>query len=463
MGEEKEDKKVVNSSADKSASSSHAKNKVNSSDNPSINQLSKYNQSLNNNDKSKTKRFDADKPKTGSVNNGANYNDNTVKADNNLSTADNTNSSTKASEVKKDSDADFTKTDNKEKSNENTEKKKEKIDYKKIERIKKELMREEKVEPEPESDVPENQIHRKNERLIEDIYRYNRQRTKDIVNLRRESINIVLTVVLILLLVAIITMGVYLYLQKTSTYSKDFIKVSVDMTNKDIFYDAEVSGELIPKDISPGDKYKLVIVARNSEKIEGDEGNDWVTIYLRFRMTLIINGVEYDDFIYIQPDTENWEKYNPEWEAQFPSSPTDPSPVVKEDDGYYYCRKVLWPNDKVVLIDWLRFSETNITEVVGGNDAVLKVQIEALEAIPNIIKNRETWTNAPQHWVKYMTETYVDTGSHQEEENNEINIWWIILFISVAIILIVAIVIVSTRKKKSKAKLVELAHKIKKK
>ena len=223
MGEEKEDKKVVNSSADKSASSSHAKNKVNSSDNPSINQLSKYNQSLNNNDKSKTKRFDADKPKTGSVNNGANYNDNTVKAGNNLSTADNTNSSTKASEVKKDSDADFTKTDNKEKSNENTEKKKEKIDYKKIERIKKELMREEKVEPEPESDVPENQIHRKNERLIEDIYRYNRQRTKDIVNLRRESINIVLTVVLILLLVATITMGVYLYLQKTSTYSKDFI------------------------------------------------------------------------------------------------------------------------------------------------------------------------------------------------------------------------------------------------
>ena len=194
MGEEKEDKKVVNSSVDKSASSSHAKNKINSLDNPSINQLSKYNQSLNNNDKSKTKRFDADKPKTGSVNNGANYN-NTVKADNNLSTADNTNSSTKASEVKKDSDADFAKIDNKEKSNENTEKKKEKIDYKKISRIKKELMREEKVEPEPESDAPENQIHRKNERLIEDIYRYNRQRTKDIVNLRRESINIILTVI----------------------------------------------------------------------------------------------------------------------------------------------------------------------------------------------------------------------------------------------------------------------------
>ena len=91
------------------------------------------------------------------------------------------------------------------------------------------------------------------------------------------------------------------------------------------------------------------------------------------------------------------------------------------------------------------------------------MQEESPNPIPNIIKNRETWTNAPQHWVQYMTETYVDTGFHQEEENNEINIWWIILFISVAIILIVAIVIVSTRKKKSKAKLVELAHKIKKK
>lgn len=441
MGEEKDGKKNLSSNAENSASSSHVKNSDKNTNlskgNPSIDDLSKYNknvnktnnttglnnQSFNNGQKSNISQVNNGRPVT-RVNNGMVNNNGTKGQPATKSTG---------------------------------------IDKKKIERIKKELMQDDA----PKSSTPRNQrdehISRKNERLMEDVYRYNRQRTKDIVNQRREVVNIVLTVVLILLLIATITMGVYMYLQKTTKYSKDYIKVSLDMTNKDIFYDAEVSGDLIPKHVSPGDKFKLVVVARNSEKIEGDQPGDWVTIYLRFRITLIINGIEYDNFIYIQPDSENWEKYDAELEAQYPSSPTDPSPVVKEDDGYYYCRKVLWPNDKVELINWLRFSEKYITEVVGGNDAVLKIQIEALEAIPNIIKNRETWSNAPQHWVEYMTNTYIDTGYHDEETEETISIWWIILFIAVIIILVTAIVLISTKKKKEKAKFVKLAHDITKK
>ncbi len=441
MGEEKDGKKNISSNAEKLASSSHVnnndKNTNLSKGNPSIDDLSKYNKNINKTNNTiglNNQPFNnGQKPNISQVNNGRPV----TRVNNGMVN----NNGPKGQPTTKSTG----------------------IDKKKIERIKKELMQDDA----PKSNIPRNKrdehISRKNERLMEDVYRYNRQRTKDIVNQRREVVNIVLTVVLILLLIATITMGVYMYLQKTTQYSKDYIKVSLDMTNKDIFYDAEVSGDLIPKHVSPGDKFKLVVVARNSEKIEGDQPGDWVTIYLRFRITLIINGVEYDNFVYIQPDSENWEKYDAELEAQYPSSPTDPSPVVKEDDGYYYCRKVLWPNDKVELINWLRFSEKYITEVVGGNDAVLKIQIEALEAIPNIIKNRETWSNAPQHWVEYMTNTYIDTGHHDEETEETISIWWIILFIAVIVILVTAIVLISTKKKKEKAKFVKLAHDITKK
>ena len=102
-------------------------------------------------------------------------------------------------------------------------------------------------------------------------------------------------------------------------------------------------------------------------------------------------------------------------------------------------------------------------EYIANQLKIQQLQIEALEAIPNIIKNRETWSNAPQHWVEYMTNTYIDTGYHDEETEETISIWWIILFIAVIIILLTAIVLISTKKKKEKAKFVKLAHDITKK
>ena len=62
-----------------------------------------------------------------------------------------------------------------------------------------------------------------------------------------------------------------------------------------------------------------------------------------------------------------------------------------------------------------------------------------------------------------MTNTYIDTGYHDEGTEETISIWWIILFIAVIIILLTAIVLISTKKKKEKAKFVKLAHDITKK
>jgi hypothetical protein len=281
-------------------------------------------------------------------------------------------------------------------------------------------------------------IARKNEQLMDDVFRYSRQQTRDRASVKREAVNVVLTVVLFLMLIVVLTLGIYLYLQKVTSYDEDYIRVSVSMTNKDIFYDTQVSGELIPKTVSPGDKFKLNVIAKNSNSIMGDtDADEWTSIYVRFKIALIIDGIEYKDYIYVEPDSETWQRYNKEIEDTYPTSENDPTPVVTEDDGYYYCRLILLQNQEVTVIDWLRFSEVYITELVGGRDAVLKVQIEALESIPNILKNREIWAKAPQDWVLYMTdpENFPDVEIPETRPDTTVNIWWIILFIAVAILL----------------------------
>ena len=303
-------------------------------------------------------------------------------------------------------------------------------------------------------------IARKNEQLMDDVFRYSRQQTRDRASVKQEAVNVVLTVVLFLMLVVVLTLGVYLYLQKVTSYDEDYIRVSVSMTNKDIFYDTQVSGDLIPKTVSPGDKFKLNVIAKNSNNIMGDtDADEWTSIYVRFKIALIIDGIEYKDYIYVEPDSETWQRYNKEIEDTYPTSENDPTPVVTEDDGYYYCRLILLPNQEVTVIDWLRFSEVYITELVGGRDAVLKVQIEALESIPNILKNREIWAKAPQDWVLYMTdpENFPDVEVPETRPDTTVNIWWIILFIAVAILLCVLLVFVITHKKKDKRKLADLS------
>ncbi len=229
------------------------------------------------------------------------------------------------------------------------------------------------------------------------------------------------------------------------------------MTNKDIFYDTQVDGDPIPKNVSPGDTFKLNIVAKNANAITGDAGANWTNIYVRFRIFLKINGVEYPEFIYIEPNSDNWEKYNKELEDNY--TMTDETgnvgPVVKRDDGYYYCRLILKPNEQVTVIDKLRFSEKYITEVVGGNNAVLEVNIEALDAsVPQVIKDRTIWFDAPQHWVELMSapELYPQNPDDVVKPDTSVNVWWVILLIGVALMLCAGLLFVTTRNRISNRK-----------
>lgn len=304
-------------------------------------------------------------------------------------------------------------------------------------------------------------IKQKNEELIEQVYNQNRKKVDILAERKKEHINVILTVLLLLLLFATLVAGVFLYLQRITSYDENYIRVSVSMTNKDVFYDTQVDGDPIPKSVSPGDTFKLNIVAKNANAITGDAGDNWTNIYVRFRIFLKINGVEYPEFIYIEPDSNNWEKYNKELEDQYVMTDEtgNVGPVVKRDDGYYYCKLILKPNEQVTLIDKLRFSETYITEVVGGNNAVLEVAIEALDAsVPQVIKDRTIWFDAPQHWVELMSapELYPSNPDEIVEPDTDVNIWWIILLIAVALVLCVGLLFITTRNKVSQRKIANM-------
>ncbi len=306
--------------------------------------------------------------------------------------------------------------------------------------------------------VPHSErIKQKNEELIEQVYRQNRKKTDIVAEKKKENLNVILTILLLLLLFATLVAGVFLYLQKVTSYDENYIRVSVSMTNKDIFYDTQVDGDPIPKNVSPGDTFKLNIVAKNANAITGDAGANWTNIYVRFRIFLKINGVEYPEFIYIEPNSDNWEKYNKELEDNY--TMTDETgnvgPVVKRDDGYYYCRLILKPNEQVTVIDKLRFSEKYITEVVGGNNAVLEVNIEALDAsVPQVIKDRTIWFDAPQHWVELMSapELYPQNPDDVVKPDTSVNVWWVILLVGVALMLCAGLLFVTTRNRISNRK-----------
>ncbi len=299
-------------------------------------------------------------------------------------------------------------------------------------------------------------IQQKNAELMEQVFKQSRLRTTEIAERKKENVNVILTIVMFLLLLVTLVMGVYFYLQRVTSYDENYIRVSVSMTNKNIFYTTQVEGDPIPLDVSPGDKFRLNIIAKNSNAITGDTGDDWTNIYIRFRLFLKINGVEYPHFIHIEPDADTWEKYNEEIESQY--TMTDETgnigPVVKRDDGYYYCKLILKPNEQITVIDWLRFSETYITEVVGGNKAVLEVVIEALDAtVPQVIKDRTVWFDAPQHWVEQMSNPDLyEEDAVAVNPSNEVNIWWVVIFAGVSVILVVAVIFFTTRKRKTTRK-----------
>jgi len=181
----------------------------------------------------------------------------------------------------------------------------------------------------------------------------------------------------------------------------EYVRISVEMTDPDdVFYYTGVNGERIPVKITPGDSFDLQIIARNSKNVLGDtDAPVWNPIYVRFRIWIAIDGVEKQDFVEVNPNSNAWMRYDREVEETYLND--QGLPLVTIDDGYYYYKGMLQPNQQVTLINQLTFSLDAITEEVAGKSAVLFVQVEVLE---DSFAIGTFWVNAPHQWILWLQE-----------------------------------------------------------
>lgn len=179
----------------------------------------------------------------------------------------------------------------------------------------------------------------------------------------------------------------------------EYVRVSVEMTDPDdVFYYTGVNGERIPISVEPGDTFDLEIVARNASSVLGDvDAPVWEPIYVRFRIWIVIDGEERQDFIEISPNSNLWMRYNQDVEDTYLND--QGLPLVSIDDGYYYFKGKLQPNQQTTLISELTFSLDAITEEVAGKQAQLFVQVEVLE---DSFAIGTFWTNAPHEWILWL-------------------------------------------------------------
>lgn len=247
----------------------------------------------------------------------------------------------------------------------------------------------------------QEEIRRKNEELIQKITKLNEEKVLALKQRNKQRFEILIIIAIFMLILFVITFGIFLFLNQVPNISEDYIRVSFSKINKEVFFEESVTGEKIPKIISPGDKFNLIVATKNSNNPNGDSSDEiWGNIYLRYKIVLVVDGVEHADFIEIEPEVNSWHRYNKEQENNFTFNG---KPIVSKDDGYYYYKGILGKNQSVTLFDNIKFSGKNITEAVGGKNAELVITIEALDAIENSITNRIYWVDAPQAWVNYMT------------------------------------------------------------
>lgn len=207
----------------------------------------------------------------------------------------------------------------------------------------------------------------------------------------------ILIIVLVLILLAGIGIAIYfLSKNKNDITGGAQIKLSTQLSEN---IDPETgSGDqsITVKEVYPGDKFPVVVAVRNADKFSGDESTDGTNIYIRYKISVVVDDQEYTKVILpviSELAAENWHAYNPEEEKE--------SYVW---DGYYYYYGSLKPQQSLTLFNEIQFSYENTTNIFGGKKAQIVVSVEAVEANINNIGEEENnpWNTAPRTWIDNM-------------------------------------------------------------
>lgn len=212
-------------------------------------------------------------------------------------------------------------------------------------------------------------------------------------------------ILLILLLVGLAVVAVWYFLQgKANIEEGGTIRISMDLPEEM----EGVVGDIYKPDnkISPGDKYDVVCRARNANNYGGDSSDvaDQTPIYIRFKVTLIVDNKEYYGMVKPNPVEGFWHTYNKSEEAE----------DYVWDNYYYYYGKLNY-NASVELFDTLTFDFKNIPNEFGGKTGQIVITIEAVEANKDIIGvDGGAWESAPKTWSTNMKNGVNNNGQSIE-------------------------------------------------
>lgn len=203
---------------------------------------------------------------------------------------------------------------------------------------------------------------------------------------------------LVLLLLGGVAVAIYFFSQnKGDLMGGAQIKLSTQLTeNLDPESGSMMDQSIYYKEIYPGNKFPVSVAVRNSDNFSGDIDETGTSIYVRYKIALFVDGVEYHDVILpslSDIEAENWHIYNPEEEVE-----------SYKWDGFYYHYGALKPQQSLSLFNEIQFSFEKTTNSFGGKRAEIVVTIEAIQAdIANIgTDEANAWNTAPRRWINNM-------------------------------------------------------------
>lgn len=233
----------------------------------------------------------------------------------------------------------------------------------------------------------------------------------------------VVTIALTLVVIMILSIFLLFYcniIVPNDDFDDGRVRISVEI-EKDPFTEIDINGNVREKILFPGDYIDFEIKATNAYNITGDNATAfvWDSVFVRFKMILRIDGVEYEsvrvninntgprDAPVIIPtmDMSLYQKYDAEKEAQF-IDPIKQAPIVEASDGYYYYNGILGHNESLILCSGILLNGDAIIPEFAGKRVELVVVIDAATADYTSIRERTIWSGAPQYWIEYMHDTH---------------------------------------------------------
>lgn len=250
--------------------------------------------------------------------------------------------------------------------------------------------------------APPTEAELQEQRRLEALERLkNNQSLKLKASARNTTIKkIIIGILAVLLVGLIVAVVVFMMLNGGDEEEEVFLRLSMQVDNKDMTYVVLDTGEVVLREIHPGDTLDISSFIRNSNKIGGDTINiadPPPPIFIRFRVYLILDYEYRYDILKLNLNENQWYSYDAEFDKG-------------QDDHYYYYKGHLNSQESVNLFSAITFYGPSITCDDGSKYGQIVIEVESIEADFEYVRSDSAWSSRPDGWFEYMQNVYYGSG-----------------------------------------------------